>query len=163
MAYPPLPLLASMYAQHCYNICEQCLQITALTIGIFSFPALRDRIILIQISIYERNHLPEHQQDKNSILAPLTPKITNLHKNIRVMGAEKQAASLCNGPENQAVSLFNNLKNRWSVSVTSLRNRQSVSRTLTSSSLALLQRLDCLFLKPISLLIFSTSYSNIFI
>ena len=42
------------------------------------------------------------------------------------------------------------LRNRQSVSVTGLRNRQSVSVTQISSSLALLRRLDCLFLKPVT-------------
>ena len=57
-------------------------------------------------------------------------------------------------------------RKRQSVSVTGLRNRQSVSVTQTSSSLTLLRRLDCLFLKPVTethCLFFRTLYPDNFI
>ena len=41
------------------------------------------------------------------VFGPFTLKIADLHKNVRVKGAEKQARSLRNGLENQAVSLPN--------------------------------------------------------
>ena len=44
---------------------------------------------------------------KNSFCPPFPSKSTDLAKNIRVKGAEKQAVSLRNGPEKQAVSLNN--------------------------------------------------------
>ena len=38
-----------------------------------------------------------NKEKQNSFLTPFTSKIADLHKNLRVKGAEKQAVSLCNG------------------------------------------------------------------
>ena len=77
----------------------------------------------------------------------------------------RQRVSVTGLRNRQGVSITD-LRKRQSVSVTGLINRQSVSVTQISSSLALLRRLDCLFLKPVTethCLFFSTIWPDNFI
>ena len=59
--------------------------------------------------IYERNYISEHyKQDKKKLFfTPFISKIADLHKNLKVYGAEKKAVTLCYGPEVQGLSLLN--------------------------------------------------------